>query len=64
MNTRTTHEMRTQKLELQVLTPEEKWHSLGYFRTVVSARKAGAKVSGTRYRIIGDDEVKEAWQVK
>jgi hypothetical protein len=61
MNLRTTHEMRTQKLELQIRTSQEKWDSLGYFRTVGAARRAAAKVVGAQYRILGDDEVKESW---
>jgi hypothetical protein len=61
MNLRTMHEMRTQKLELQVSASQEKWNSLGYFRTVGAARRAAAKVVGAQHRIQGDDEVKESW---
>jgi hypothetical protein len=61
MNLRTTYEMRTQKLELQIRTSQEKWNSLGYFRTVGAARRAAAKVVGAQHRILGDDEVKESW---
>lgn len=62
MTPRTTHEMRTQKMELQAGTPQGKWVSQGYFRTVGAARNAAGKVKGIRYRIVGDEEVKESWQ--
>jgi hypothetical protein len=64
MEMRTMHEMRTQKLELHVLTLNGHWQRLGYFRTQVAARNAAGHVKGTDYRIFGDDEVKACWQVK
>lgn len=57
---RTTHELRTQRLELQTFTPNRQWLAVGFFRTVITVRKAAPLVNGTYYRIVGDDEVKES----
>jgi hypothetical protein len=64
MDRRTSYEQRTQKLELQTLSSNQQWHRLGYFRTVIAARKAAPPINGIYYRILGDDEVKEMWQAK
>ena len=60
MTRRTTHELRTQKFELQRLAAA-RWGNVGYFRTVGAAKRAASDEKGIQYRIIGDAEVKERW---